>query len=111
MTSFINDQFNALNNLTTSLETVITYLTQIIDNKIPINNQILSKVQNLMNKLFIVNSFDISKVSNIHHNDHLVVTYMATLCRNIILLNELLNNRLLHLQKCEDRAEKFCKFL
>lgn len=64
-----------------------------------------------MNKLFIVNSFDISKISNIQHNDHLVVTYMAVLCRNIILLNDLLNNRLLHLKKCDDRADDFCNFI
>eukprot|EP01097_Dermamoeba_algensis_P008980 TRINITY_DN618_c0_g3_i2.p1 TRINITY_DN618_c0_g3~~TRINITY_DN618_c0_g3_i2.p1 ORF type:complete len:133 (-),score=48.96 TRINITY_DN618_c0_g3_i2:252-650(-) len=80
------------------------YLVKVVDGKLPVNQQILSQVQDIFNLLPGVTDPDVIRSMSVKTNDMMVVIYLASLVRSVIALHNLINNKLANREQ-EKRAE------
>lgn len=71
-----------------------TYLDRVASNKLPINNQILYNIQNILNLLPNLNLEELISALLIKTNDMHLIIYVSSLVRSILALHDLLNNKL-----------------
>lgn len=90
----IKQKIVGINSLVKRLEEIKTYLENVLSNKLPINNQILYNLQNILNALpnLTVNLF--IKSLQIKTNDIYLSMYLSSLIRAVIALHSLLRNKI-----------------
>lgn len=105
----INNQVNSLIGLHDRLYYIIKYLTAVQQNKLPVNQPILYKIQDIINLLpdFSINiTNDILHSITLQTNDNYMIMYISTLVRAITALHDLINNKLLLRQIEQDETRK-----
>merc|ERR1712045_1041338 len=90
----ITNQLLGLKGLGIKLEEMRKYLQQVIDGKLPLNQQITYQLQDIFNLLPNLTNPDFVKSVNVNTNDQMLVVYTASLIRSIIALHNLINNKL-----------------
>jgi 26S proteasome regulatory subunit N8 len=90
----ITNQLMGLKGLTKSLYDVRGYLDKLIANKLPINHQILSHIQDIFNLLPDVTQPDLIKSIYVKTNDEMLLVYLSSLIRSIIALHNLIMNKI-----------------
>jgi len=83
-----------LKGLTKSLYDVRAYLDKLLANKLPINHQILSHIQDMFNLLPDVTHHDLIKSIYVKTNDEMLLVYLSSLIRSIIALHNLIMNKI-----------------
>lgn len=83
-----------LKGLTKSLYDVRAYLDKLLANKLPINHQILSHIQDMFNLLPDVTQQDLIKSIYVKTNDEMLLVYLSSLIRSIIALHNLILNKI-----------------
>jgi 26S proteasome regulatory subunit N8 len=83
-----------LKGLTKSLYDVRAYLDKLLANKLPINHQILSHIQDIFNLLPDVTQQDLTKSIYVKTNDEMLLVYLSSLIRSIIALHNLIMNKI-----------------
>jgi 26S proteasome regulatory subunit N8 len=83
-----------LKGLTKSLYDVRAYLDKLLANKLPINHQILSHIQDIFNLLPDVTQQDLIKSIYVKTNDEMLLVYLSSLIRSIIALHNLIMNKI-----------------
>ncbi len=83
-----------LKGLTKSLYDVRAYLDKLLANKLPINHQILSHIQDMFNLLPDVTQQDLIKSIYVKTNDEMLLVYLSSLIRSIIALHNLIMNKI-----------------
>ncbi|CAF5146980.1 unnamed protein product, partial [Rotaria magnacalcarata] len=63
-------------------------------NKLPINHQILSHIQDIFNLLPDVTQQDLMKSIYVKTNDEMLLVYLSSLIRSIIALHNLIMNKI-----------------
>jgi 26S proteasome regulatory subunit N8 len=76
------------------LQEIQTYLQNILANKLPANNQILSNLQDIMNLLPNLNVDALVKAMMTKSNDYYLAMYVSSLVRTVVALHELLANKI-----------------
>eukprot|EP01097_Dermamoeba_algensis_P008981 TRINITY_DN618_c0_g3_i3.p1 TRINITY_DN618_c0_g3~~TRINITY_DN618_c0_g3_i3.p1 ORF type:complete len:263 (-),score=81.98 TRINITY_DN618_c0_g3_i3:252-1040(-) len=104
LASSIHEKLLSLRSLRTHLEEMRDYLVKVVDGKLPVNQQILSQVQDIFNLLPGVTDPDVIRSMSVKTNDMMVVIYLASLVRSVIALHNLINNKLANREQ-EKRAE------
>ncbi|CAF4260926.1 unnamed protein product, partial [Rotaria magnacalcarata] len=79
---------------TKSLYDVRAYLDKLLANKLPINHQILSHIQDIFNLLPDVTQQDLMKSIYVKTNDEMLLVYLSSLIRSIIALHNLIMNKI-----------------
>jgi len=92
----IHQKISSLSSLVDKLREIQTYLQNILADKLPANNQILSNLQDIMNLLPNLNVDSLVKAMMIKSNDYYLAMYVSSLVRTVIALHELLANKIKH---------------
>jgi len=90
----ITNQLMGLKGLTKSLYDIRTYLDKLLANKLPLNHQILSHIQDMFNLLPDVTQQDLIKSIYVKTNDEMLLVYLSSLIRSIIALHNLIMNKI-----------------
>ncbi|CAF0736500.1 unnamed protein product [Rotaria sordida] len=90
----ITNQLMGLKGLTKSLYDIRAYLDKLLANKLPLNHQILSHIQDIFNLLPDVTQQDLIKSIYVKTNDEMLLVYLSSLIRSIIALHNLIMNKI-----------------
>ena len=90
----IKHKMTALTSLRSKLAETKTYLQNVLEKKIPVNNNIVYNLQEIFNLMPNLNVDDLVKAMLIKTNDMHLAVYCAALVRSIIALHSLLNNKI-----------------
>lgn len=90
----ITNQLMGLKGLTKSLHDIRAYLDKLLANKLPLNHQILSHIQDMFNLLPDVTHPDLIKSIYVKTNDEMLLVYLSSLIRSIIALHNLIMNKI-----------------
>jgi 26S proteasome regulatory subunit N8 len=90
----IKEKVSGLNSFVGRLEDVRQYLENVIDGKMPVNNQINSNLQNILNLLPNLNVEALVRSMLVKTNDMHLAMYLAALVRSVLALHDLLNNKI-----------------
>lgn len=90
----IRQKVEGLSGLVGRLEEIKAYLQNVLDDKLPLNNQILYNLQDIMNLLPNLNVDVLVRSMLVKTNDMHVVIYLSSLIRAVIALHNLLSNKI-----------------
>ncbi|CAF0840547.1 unnamed protein product [Didymodactylos carnosus] len=90
----ITNQLMGLKGLMKSLNDVRNYLDKLLTNKLPMNHQILSHIQDMFNLLPDINQQDLTKSIYAKTNDEMLLVYLSSLIRSVIALHNLIMNKI-----------------
>ncbi|PQP96005.1 26S proteasome non-ATPase regulatory subunit 7 homolog A [Prunus yedoensis var. nudiflora] len=85
------------------LREIRSYLDLVIDEKLPLNHEILYHLQDVFNLLPNLNVAELVKGFSVKTNDMMLVIYLSSLIRSVIALHNLINNKMLN--KEHEKAE------
>lgn len=88
------------------MQEIKNYLEQIVQDKLPINHQIVYQLQDVFNLLPDMSQKNMSDSLYVKTNDQMLVVYLAALCRSIIALHNLINNKLTNRDAEKKEASK-----
>lgn len=104
----ITDQIKSLQGLQQKLREIVGYLDKVSLGYLPINNDILGKLQDIFNLLPNLSGLDegLNGVINplatsftVKTNDELMMTYVSSLVRSIIAFHDLIENKIANKEK------------
>jgi len=90
----VTNQLLGLRGLSSQLGDIRNYLEQVAKGELPVNHQIIYQLQDIFNLLPDVTNPDFVKAMFVKTNDQMLVVYATALCRSIIALHNLINNKL-----------------
>lgn len=90
----IDNNLDSLKSLSSHLTGISNYLMEVVDGKLPINHPIIYNLQSMFNLLPNLDISEVVKSFSIKTNDQLLVVYLSSLCRAVIALHNLINNKL-----------------
>jgi len=90
----IKHKMTALTALRAKLAETKTYLQNVLDKKLPVNNNVVYNLQEIFNLIPNLNVDDLVKAMLIKTNDMHLAVYCAALVRCIIALHSLLTNKI-----------------
>merc|ERR1712023_250511 len=70
------------------------YLQNVLDGRIPVNNQIIYNMQTILNLLPNLNVEELARAMMMKTNDMHLVIYLASLIRCVVALHDLVNNKI-----------------
>jgi 26S proteasome regulatory subunit N8 len=109
----ITDQLKSLQGLQQKLREIIGYLEKVSSGVLPINNEILGKLQDIFNLLPNLAGLDegldgvvnpLASAFTVKANDELMMTYVSSLVRSIIAFHDLIENKIANKMLEEDKA-------
>lgn len=89
----VNQKVAGLRGLAARLEEMHSYLEAVQNGELPVNNQILYNMQDILNLLPNLNVENFVKAFFVNTNDMHLVIYVSSLIRSILALHNLLNNK------------------
>eukprot|EP01100_Stratorugosa_tubuloviscum_P012160 TRINITY_DN562_c1_g2_i1.p1 TRINITY_DN562_c1_g2~~TRINITY_DN562_c1_g2_i1.p1 ORF type:complete len:297 (-),score=151.99 TRINITY_DN562_c1_g2_i1:159-1049(-) len=101
----VQQKILSLKHMSNNLQMLSDYLTQVAAGKLPMNHEILRKLQDVFNLLPNLNLEQLARSFAIKTNDMMLVIYLSSLIRSIIALHNLINNKIAN-RDAERRAEK-----
>lgn len=90
----VNEKLLALKGLHSRLQDILSYVEDVCDGKLPLNQQILSNLQDIFNLMPNLRVEDLVKAFAVKSNDQLLMIYLSSLNRSVIALHNLINNKL-----------------
>jgi 26S proteasome regulatory subunit N8 len=90
----IKQKLFGINNLVKRLDEIKTYLENVLSERLPVNNQILYNLQNILNALPNLTVSLFIKSLQIKTNDIYLSMYLSSLIRAVIALHSLLQNKI-----------------
>jgi len=90
----VTNQLQGLRGLSSQLGDIRSYLDQVAKGELPVNHQIIYQLQDIFNLLPDITHPDFVKAMFVKTNDQMLVVYSTALCRSIIALHNLINNKL-----------------
>jgi 26S proteasome regulatory subunit N8 len=90
----VKEKARALRGLETRLKEIKKYMELVLDDKLPVNQEILGELQNAFNGLPNLNLESYVKAFAVETNDAQLVIYLGALIRTVIALHDLINNKM-----------------
>ena len=90
----IKHKMTALNGLKERLGEMKKYLQNVLDGRIPVNNQIIYNMQTVLNLLPNLNVDELVRAMMMKTNDMHLVIYLSSLIRCVVALHDLVNNKI-----------------
>ena len=90
----IKQKVSGLAGLGSRLVEIQKYLQNVIDEKIPLNHNILYNLQNILNFIPNLNIEELVRAMLVKTNDLHLVMYLSSLVRSVIALHDLLMNKI-----------------
>lgn len=95
LTGEISGKLAALKSLQSRLSELQSYLANVAEGRLPVNNEIMYKLQDVFN---LLPSFDMPQLITGFHtktNDMMLVLYVSSLIRSIVALHDLVDNKIM----------------
>ncbi|CAO1624684.1 unnamed protein product [Sympodiomycopsis kandeliae] len=89
----VGNQVGALKGLHSRLNEIASYLDDVLNGKLPLNHQIVYKLQDCFNLLPDLDSDEMKKAMSHAQNDQSLVVYLSSLIRGVVALHALVDNR------------------
>jgi len=70
------------------------YLQNVVDGKMPVNNEIIYDIQNIFNLSPSLKVDELVKALAVNMNDNMLVLYLSSIIRSILVLHNLINNKI-----------------
>jgi len=93
LSSEVGDLVVGLKGLRARLKELETYLSYVLEGKLPINHDVMRNLQDIFNLLPNLNVAQLSNSLAVESNDMMMVVYLASLVRSVIALHALIDNR------------------
>ncbi|KAJ2411961.1 proteasome regulatory particle subunit [Coemansia sp. RSA 2530] len=90
----VTHQLTSLRGLAERLADIRSYLEQVLDNKLPVNSEIIQNLQDIFNLLPNLTIPDDSSAFTVQTNDEYALIYVSSMARAIIALHDLINNKI-----------------
>jgi 26S proteasome regulatory subunit N8 len=92
------DKLDSMKSLVTHLEEMREYLENVCAGKLPVNQEIISNIQDMFNLLPNVAVDDLVRAFAVTQNDSMLVIYLSSMIRSVIALHSLINNKIANRQ-------------
>ena len=102
----ISNRQIALNQLEHLLGTVETYLRDVVSGKLPVNEEVLAELQEVINYLPLVHKLKTDPGLLVTQNDQELATFVASVARCVTALYEVIVNRRQVQRELKERREK-----
>ncbi|KAJ2857579.1 proteasome regulatory particle subunit [Coemansia erecta] len=90
----ITHQLTSLRGLAERLADIRSYLQNVLDDKLPVNSEIIQNLQDIFNLLPNLTIPDDASAFTVQTNDEYALIYVASLARSVIALHDLINNKI-----------------
>ncbi|VDD74502.1 unnamed protein product [Mesocestoides corti] len=107
----IDAKVSGLGGMLRQLEEIQSYLELVTSKRIPVNHQVMYKLQDMFNLLPDVRMQEMVRCLSMTSNDQMLVIYMACTIRAILALHDLINNKLTNreTERNEEEVKKSSK--
>ena len=95
----VTQKLGALKGLAARLLEVDTYLMNVLSGRLPINHQIIYRLQDIFNLLPNLNVEELIKAFAVKTNDMMLAIYLSSIIRAVVALHNLVDNRLVNKDK------------
>jgi len=105
----VTQKLGALKGLAARLSEVDGYLQNVLSGRLPVNHQIVYRLQDIFNLLPNLNVEDLVQAFAVKTNDMMLAIYLSSVIRAIVALHNLIDNRLVNKEKeraSDDAANK-----
>jgi len=92
-------KLGSLKGLASRLQEIDAYLQNVLSGRLPVNHQIIYKLQDIFNLLPNLNVEALVKAFAVKTNDMMLAIYLSSIIRAIIALHNLVNNKLVNKEK------------
>eukprot|EP00976_Prorocentrum_cordatum_P114141 1195809-Prorocentrum_minimum.AAC.8 len=99
---------HALRGLEERLKEIRTYLDAVLSERLPINHEIMSQLQDVFNLLPNLNMEQMVTSFAVKSNDMMLVMYLSSVVRSVVALHNLINNKVVNKEseRAKDAAEE-----
>mmetsp|Transcript_15368 Transcript_15368/g.33212 ORF Transcript_15368/g.33212 Transcript_15368/m.33212 type:complete len:316 (-) Transcript_15368:273-1220(-) len=99
---------HALRGLEERLKEIRTYLDAVLSERLPINHEIMSQLQDVFNLLPNLNMEEMVTSFAVKSNDMMLVMYLSSLVRSVVALHNLINNKVVNKEseRAKDAADE-----
>merc|ERR1712096_344892 len=105
LSAHVEDKEQGLRSMHIKLSQIRDYLQSVVDEKLPVNNEIMYCVQDIFNTLPGLNMFRTTPEMATEVNDGLMVSYMGQVMRSVLALHNLILNKF-EMKRLKEEAEK-----
>merc|ERR1712087_831517 len=105
----VGDKIGALKGLSKRLKDISDYLQQVVDKKLPQNQEIMQQLQEIFNLLPDQDSEELVRSFAMETNDMMLALYLGSMLRSTVALHNLINNKIKNKklkEKPEDKRKK-----
>merc|ERR1719487_274754 len=101
-------KLGSLKGLASRLQEIDAYLQNVLSGRLPVNHQIIYKLQDIFNLLPNLNIEALIKAFAVKTNDMMLAIYLSSIIRAVVALHNLVNNKLVNKEKerASDEAAK-----
>jgi len=92
----VEHKVTGLRGLKKRLSVIRTYLKNVENGELPLNQEILHNIQTIFNLKSLSCSSSFSEAMQVQTNDHALAIYIASLTRTTLILDKLLDNRIIN---------------
>jgi len=92
----VEHKVTGLRGLKKRLNVIRTYLKNVESGQLPLNQEILHNIQTIFNLKSLSSSASFSEAMQVQTNDHALAIYIASLARTTLILDKLLDNRIMN---------------
>lgn len=99
LASQVVQKLGSLKGLAARLQEIDAYLQNVLSGRLPVNHQIIYKLQDIFNLLPNLNVEALVKAFAVKTNDMMLAIYLSSIIRAIVALHNLVNNKLVNKEK------------
>eukprot|EP00276_Gloeochaete_wittrockiana_P010469 CAMPEP_0184655850 /NCGR_PEP_ID=MMETSP0308-20130426/14634_1 /TAXON_ID=38269 /ORGANISM="Gloeochaete witrockiana, Strain SAG 46.84" /LENGTH=319 /DNA_ID=CAMNT_0027092633 /DNA_START=14 /DNA_END=976 /DNA_ORIENTATION=+ len=89
----------SLKGLQAKLKEVHSYLDSVSKGKLPLNHELMSQIQDVLNLLPNINNDELLRSFAVQTNDMMLVIYISSLIRSILAIHDLINNKFVNKER------------
>merc|ERR1712151_533750 len=101
----VGDKISALKGLSTRLKQISTYLTSVVEGKLPVNQEIIYELQEIFNLLPDQDSEELVRSFAVETNDTMLALYLGSMLRSTVVLHNLINNKIRNKKLKDDKGK------
>merc|ERR1712125_199322 len=102
----VGDKISALKGLAARLKDISDYLQQVVDKKLPQNQEIIYNLQEIFNLLPDLDSEELVRSFAMETNDAMLALYLGSMLRSTVVLHNLINNKARNKKDKEEKGKE-----
>jgi len=100
------DKISALKGLSMRLKEISSYLSSVVEGKMPVNEEIIYQLQEIFNLLPDQDSEELVRSFAMETNDMMLALYLGSMLRSTVALHNLINNKIRNKKTKEEKGKE-----